>query len=259
VKFKYILKLIFIPLFISFLISLNFKNSGSCDKVLAVFVFNGNIIPQISNIGSVLKTLSPIIIFCIITGDYFYRFMTKTNVYSFIRYDSRNIFAIHKIIKHLSITFIFSASYIVSGIYFNRINIFDKDVFEIIFICFIMLFSINIFFSVIMNICSFFCGNTASFLYSMSLMAFLTIEYLVNDISDYKNFSLSKLNPIKNYTLNLHDSCYMEKNEIWQLSFIEGFDFKFSIIYFLILIVIMYLILFIIILKYDISISVNEE
>lgn len=159
-------------------------------------------------------------------------------IYAFMHYKSRMQWFIKKILELFTYCIIYSLAYIFSVAMLTSIssNFFPDKVFVLILlISFLQMLLLIFMLTVSINMLSIKLGNTNSFIVCLSVLFICAIGALLNKVPVIFNDITGKLNPIKNYMLNWHETKLSQGNDIWSLTIIKEFSVGYSIVYFIVL------------------------
>lgn len=108
-KIRTLVKIMLLPSLAGFLLSVNFINTDVDTEIALISVFCGCIFQSPLNIGKLIKAFSPVILFAVIFGSYIYSDLTKSGIYSVVRYKNRTVFLFKKLLKLFACAIIYSA------------------------------------------------------------------------------------------------------------------------------------------------------
>lgn len=258
-KIKTLIKIVLLPFLAGVLLSLESINTDVEIEISLCSIFCGFVMQKTGYIGELVKAFSPVILFTILFEGYIYSNLTRSGIYSIIRYKNRIVFVVKMILKLIFCAFFYSAFFVLSVMIFIHPESLSKNYVYINCIAFYNLLMCCFVLALFINLLSFYLGETNGFIVGISTFSLLCIDSLINSTQNLEKFSLAKLSPVRNYIINWHDWEILNGDMVWELCKIEGFSIKFSIIYFLLICLVLVTILIITVLTYDIAVSVKED
>lgn len=222
-------------------------------------VFCGYATPRSESVIELLRSLSPILIFAILFGNYVYNDMTNSGMYIMVRYKKRAVFCLKKSIGMVLFSAVYSVFFTLGVLVIlspESLSGQDRTIlltafYDFAFMCMITVLTVNIL--------SLFLGSSNGFAGGLSIFALMCVDCVTNRISKFKGFSAAKLNLIRNYIINWHDSPFAENYPIWERYKIKGFYFDYSMVLFAATAVILLIVLFIAVQLHEIAVGLKEE
>lgn len=258
-KIKRILTLTLLPLVCGILLSLeNLKTDRPFTDSL-ITTFCGYIHPKSSYIGLLLRSMSPVLIFTILFGNYVYTDMTKNGVYIMVRYKKRSTFYLKKSAGLIACTLVYSAFFLLGVLTVLSTEGLNRQETTLMLIAFYNFTMMCLMLSLAVNILSVVLGASTGFAFGLSAFALLCVECVTHTVSSFNKFTLSMLNPVRSYIINWHDSRYSDGNEIWKMYMIKGFSFRSSVILYAAAIAVLWVILFVAVQVHDIAVDLKDE